>query len=314
MNPLTVIGLEVGLFGLVVLAVVAIGRTMETGFIVRRRLRGEAKAVATLSPDSLVRKQDPRNPILAWVQNSSLKDPGERQTIRHDLARAGFESQAAPAIYVIIRFLLAVSLPTAFILYQTVAPKPVTGPMFFLIPVLLAALGLMLPRMFIDNRAKARARDLEDEFPDALDLMVVCVEAGLALEASFIRVGNETAKSHPRISEQFQIVSQELRAGRTRADALRNLGDRAKVPMITSFVGLLIQTDSLGGSIAQTLRIYSQEMRAHRILRAEEKAMRIPVLLTIPLVGCILPVIFTAVMLPAVISYMRVIAPAMGGK
>jgi len=314
MNPIILISAEVAVFGLVVLAVFALGRRVESEFVVRRRLRGEAKAPERSTSDSLVRAQDPRNSVLAWVQNSSLKDPKERQTLRRDLARAGFEGQSAPAIYVVVRFCLAAGLPVAFIFGQRFLEKPVTGLMFILIPAILAAVGLILPRAFIDNRAGARGRDLEDEFPDALDLMVVCIEAGLALEASFIRVGDETATSHPRISEEFQIVSQELRAGRTRADALRNLGERAQVPMISSFVGLLIQTDALGGSVAQTLRIYSQEMRAHRILRAEEKAMRIPVLLTIPLVACILPVIFAAVLLPAVLDYLRLMAPAMAGQ
>lgn len=314
MDPVISISAELAVFGLVVLGVFALSRRVESDFVVRRRLRGEAKTPDRSTPNSLVRQQDPRNPVLAWVQNSSLKNPEERQTIRRDLARAGFEGQSAPAIYVVIRFCLAAGLPVGFIFGQTLLAKPITGLMFILITVILAATGLILPRAFIDNRAGARGRDLEDEFPDALDLMVVCIEAGLALEASFIRVGDETATSHPRISEQFQMVSQELRAGRTRADALRNLGERAQVPMISSFVGLLIQTDALGGSVAQTLRIYSQEMRAHRILRAEEKAMRIPVLLTIPLVACILPVIFAAVLLPAVLDYMRLMAPAMAGQ
>ena len=107
------------------------------------------------------------------------------------------------------------------------------------------------------------------------------------------------------------MVSQELRAGRSRAEALRSLADRVQVDVIKSFVALLIQTDALGVSIAQSLRTYSHEMRQHRMLKAEEKAMRIPVLLTIPLVACILPVIVTAVMLPAIIDTVRNVIPAL---
>ena len=114
-----------------------------------------------------------------------------------------------------------------------------------------------------------------------------------------------------RISAEFRNVSQELRAGRTRAEALRSLGDRTQVDVVKSRRALLIQTDALGVSIAQSLRTYSQEMRQHRMLKAEEKAMRIPVLLTIPLVGCILPVIITAALLPAIINTIRVVAPAL---
>jgi tight adherence protein C len=144
--------------------------------------------------------------------------------------------------------------------------------------------------------------------------MVVCVESGLGLEASILRVGNETAESHPRMSMEFQMVSFELRAGRTRAEALRHLADRTRVEMIGSFVALLIQTDTLGGSIAQSLRTYSAEMRQHRMLKAEEKAMRLPVLLTIPLVLFILPVIMGAVMLPPVLDGIRNFLPALGAK
>lgn len=102
--------------------------------------------------------------------------------------------------------------------------------------------------------------------------------------------------------------------GRTRADALRNMADRCGVDVVKAFVTLLIQTDTLGGSIAMALRTYSEEMRKHRMLKAEEKAMRLPVLLTIPLVACILPVIFAAVMLPAIIEAQRSFLPAMAGK
>jgi len=133
------------------------------------------------------------------------------------------------------------------------------------------------------------------------------------LEGGLLRVGQETKISHPRVSEEFELVSQELRVGRSRADALRNMGERTGVDVVKAFVTLLIQTDSLGGSIAQALRTYSEEMRKHRMLKAEEKAMRLPVLLTIPLVGCILPVIFVAVMLPAIIEAQRSFMPAMGG-
>jgi tight adherence protein C len=126
-------------------------------------------------------------------------------------------------------------------------------------------------------------------------------------------VGDETHESHPRISLEFQMISLELRAGRTRAEALRHMADRCQVEMINSFVALMIQTDALGGSIAQTLRTYSAEMRQHRMLRAEEKAMRLPVLLTVPLVLFILPTIMGAVMLPPVIDAIRNFLPAMGG-
>ena len=143
--------------------------------------------------------------------------------------------------------------------------------------------------------------------------MVVCVEAGLSLDAAFVRVGAEIFESHPAIAREFESVSEQLRAGRARPDALRVMADRTGVGAIKSFVTLLIQTEMLGAGIAQTLRTFSSEMRETRYVRAEEKAMRIPVMMTIPLVACILPMIVTALLLPAIIDVVRTLMPALMG-
>ena len=254
-------------FGLVVLTVFVSSRRVEAGLSVRRRLRGEApETVREKSTSPLFRATEVRNPVLAWVQKTTLQDPAERTALRRDLAMAGFDHQAAPAIYVITRFGLAVGLPAAFMFANSLLAKPMTG--FMLVAVALggAVIGLIAPRALLDNRVTARKTELEHEFPDALDLMVVCVESGLGLEGAILRVGEETKESHPRISTEFHMISFELRAGRTRAEALRNMAERCQVDMVSAFVALLIQTDSLGGSIATTLRTYTSEMRHHRML------------------------------------------------
>jgi tight adherence protein C len=304
---------DLSIFALVTLGVMALGRAIDAGITIRRRVRGEVRSSALPAATSVVRAQTPGNPFLRWVQASTLNDPKERQKLQLDLIQAGFDSPSAQSWYVVIRFGLALGLPALFLFSQEFVDHPVTGLKLILIPIILAAIALIAPRAFIDNRANARRAQLETEFPDALDLLVVCVEAGLGLEAAFIRVGDDTVESHPRISEQLRQVSHELRAGRSRPDALRAWADRCQVDVIKSFVALLIQTDSLGVSIAQSLRTYSHEMREHRMLRAEEKAMRIPVLLTIPLVGFIMPVIVGALMLPPIIGAIRQYMPALGG-
>jgi tight adherence protein C len=309
------IALDVLIFTLAVLLVFMTSMRMEVRQSLSRRLGEEgARNKPTAKRGTLVRANTPKNPVLAWVQRTTLQDPKEASNLRRDLALAGFDSQAAPAVYVVIRFTLGAGLPIAFIFGQKFLPKPFTGLTPVMLSLGLAFIGLLVPRSFIDNRANARKTQLEQEFPDALDLMVVCVESGLGLEGALLRVGQETKTSHPRVSEEFEQVSQELRVGRTRADALRNMGERTGVDVVKAFVTLLIQTDSLGGSVAHALRTYSEEMRKHRMLKAEEKAMRLPVLLTIPLVGCILPVIFVAVMLPAFIDASRSFMPAMAAK
>ena len=306
--------IDVLVFVAVVLCVMLIERRMGAGLAIRRRLKddvGDAKGTDAKAPPrgSLVRTQDPRNPVLAWVQRSTLQDPEERSKLRRDLDQAGFEAQAAPAIDVMLRFGLAVLLPIGFILSQRLLGTTITGPKLVFVTVVLCVAGLITPRAVLDNRAGARRAQIENEFPDVLDLMVVCVESGLGLEGAVLRVGQETVRSHASVAREFLQVSQELRAGRTRAEALRNMGERTQVDRIKAFVALLVQTDTLGGSIAQSLRTYSAEMRHHRMLRAEEKAMRLPVLMTVPLVVCILPVIITAVMLPPVIDAIHAFAP-----
>jgi tight adherence protein C len=314
MSQFTFLLLDFCVFAVVAFGVFVASRRVEANMSVRRRLRADqAISRGANLPTSPLVRHDVRNPVLKWVQSTTLQDPEARTKLRRDLALAGWDSPAAPAFYVMGRFLFAVGLPAAFVFSQMLAAKPMKGLMFLVVAVGLAVTGLIAPRAILDNRTNARKTEIENEFPDTLDLMVVCVESGLGLEGAFVRVGNETAESHPRISKEFALVSYELQAGRTRAEALRNMAERTQVDMIASFVALLIQTDALGGSIAATLRTYSAEMRQHRMLRAEEKAMRLPVLLTIPLVLFILPVIMMAVMLPPVIDGIRSFLPAMHG-
>lgn len=310
-----VILVQVVVFALVVGITMFLMRRLQIVSQTGRRLRGETrKAPTEQRGESVLRQQKVKNPLLAWVQSStSLKDKADRSKLDKSLRDAGFESPSAPALFFVVRFGLAIGLPFTFLIAQTLSPDPMTGLPLIFGALALCAVGLILPQAVIDRIGQSRRNKLEREFPDALDLMVVCVEAGLGIEAAFVRVGEEVIHSHPRISQEFEKVSQELRAGRTRAEALRNLGNRTGMSAVTSFATLLIQTDALGTSVGQTLRIYSQEMRETRFLKAEEKAMRIPVLMTVPLVACILPVIITALLLPAIIDVIRTLIPAMSG-
>jgi tight adherence protein C len=284
---------------------------------VRRRLSTEvsgASAGQRSASATLVRRGQLTNPFLLWVQRStSLADAKDQAKLARDLAQAGIEHPAAPILYVVLRFGAAIVLPLLFLVWQHLRPEPLTGMRLIMSALGLCAVGLIAPRSLLDNRITARKTQLQQEFPDALDLMVVCVEAGLGIEAAFVRIGREVQESHPRIAQEFDRTAQELAAGRSRAEALRALADRTDVASVKSFAALLIQTDTLGTSVAQTLRIFSNEMRNDRMIAAEEKAMRIPVLITIPLVACILPVIVTALMLPALIDVVRKLLPALAG-
>jgi tight adherence protein C len=283
-------------------------------FSSQRRRLGQPTSVSLLAEQPLLKRWKISNPFLLWVQSStSIGDSNVRQKLIRELASAGFHHPAAPIWYVIFRFSMAIGLPLGFLFSRTLFVERMDETWLIFWTLALCGAGLLAPSAFISRRASRRRAELEREFPDALDLMVVCVEAGLSLDAAFVRVGQEIGESHPRIAEEFARVSEELRAGRGLTETLRAMGDRSDVNGVKSFAALVIQTEALGVSIAQTLRTYSIEMRETRFLKAEEKAMRIPVLMTIPLVLCILPVVVTAVMLPASIDVVRNVIPALRG-
>ncbi|HKT78150.1 MAG TPA: type II secretion system F family protein [Sphingobium sp.] len=240
----------------------------------------------------------------------SLADT-KSDSLRRRLIAAGYPSPEAPKLFTFIRLVLTLVLPAVLVLMQLSKPEPPSAMKLYIMAMLVAVMGLYLPNLFISAKAARRQEAIIHGFPDALDLMLVCVEAGLGLEAAMDRVGRELSISHPLVSQTLGKVVLELRAGRSRADALRRMADDVDVDEIRSFSTLLIQSDQLGSSVGQTLRIYAAEMREKRRMRAEEKAHRLPVLLSVPLVACMLPVMIGVLMLPAVVRVVRDILPVM---
>ncbi len=234
-------------------------------------------------------------------------------TIRSRLLAAGYTQEIAPRVYSLVRLCLVIGLPLAAFAFMWLSGSAPSLVKLYVVGVVAALLGLYVPNLWVRARADRRQREIINGFPDALDLMLVCVEAGLGLEAAFSRVGMEMTRSHPLLAEQLGTVVLELRGGRSQEDALRRMADRAGADEIRAFATLLIQSHKLGSSVAQTLRTYASEMRERRRMRAEEKAHRLPVLLSIPLVVCMLPVMIGVLMLPAVIRTIRVILPTVGG-
>jgi tight adherence protein C len=245
-------------------------------------------------------------------QGLSLVDTKDA-ALRQKMVAAGYTAPYAPRVYTLVRLVMVFGLPLLVILLFWLRGSSPSMFKLYLSLVFAAAMGLYLPSVFIRAKADRRQRALVNAFPDALDLMLVCVEAGLGLEAAFARVGMEMTTSHPLLAEQFGAVVLELRAGRSHEDALRRMADRAGADDIRAFATLLIQSTKLGSSISQTLRTYASEMREKRRMRAEEKAHRLPVLISIPLVACMLPTMIGVLMLPAVIRTVRTVMPALHG-
>ena len=237
----------------------------------------------------------------------NLADTNDR--LREKLVAAGFRSPSAPRLYTLIRLVLVFLLPLGYVLLAYSGEEPPSFLRVYMFGSVMALLGLYIPNLYIRARADRRRQEIVNGFPDSLDLILVCVEAGLGIEAAMDRVGREMVHSHPLVSQLLSVTTLQLRAGATREDAFRRLADTAGVDEIRSFTTLLIQSDKLGTSIAATLRVYAGEMRERRRMRAEEKAHRLPVLISIPLVVCMLPTMIGVLMLPASVRVVREIIP-----
>lgn len=306
------------LFGIVATAAFWVATTVAARQGTRRRLIEATPSAAPSTPSFGSLRSDQIESswarIVAAVEQTGLNLVDTKDgAVRQKLIAAGFTAPYAPRLFTLIRLAMVIGAPVlVLLLYWVSGSTPGIIRLYFSL-MIAALLGMYLPNLVVRARADRRQREIVNAFPDALDLMLVCVEAGLGLEAAFARVGKEITTSHPLLAQQFGVVVLELRAGRSREDALRRMADRAGADEIRAFATLLIQSTKLGSSVAQTLRIYASEMREKRRMRAEEKAHRLPVLLSFPLVACMLPVMIGVLMLPAVIRVVRQVVPAMSG-
>jgi len=224
---------------------------------------------------------------------------------RLKLIQAGYWSPSAIGVFYVSRALLAIALPASTITLVPLFATRLDSTMILALTGLSGIIGLYLPNYWVSRRMQSLQRQYRLGFPDALDLLIVCVEAGLGIDAAIARVGQELVGAHRRLGDNFALMTVELRAGSARRDALRNLSDRLGIDEVRSLVTLLIHSEELGTSIADALRVYSDDMRAKRMLTAEVKANSLSVKLSIPLALFVFPVIMTVIMLPVVIRIVR---------
>jgi len=230
--------------------------------------------------------------------------PSDVSRTRRWLIQAGYREPRHMSIYVGSR------LACAFVaLVGVLATSGLNSPLLL---VSITAFGFFLPRFALKRKIQARQQRIKLALPDALDLTVICVEAGLALDQAMMRVGQDLHHAHPDLSEEFHFVNLEMRAGKPRAEALRNLVERTGVDDIRSLVGTLIQTDRFGTSVAQALRVHSDSLRTERRQRAEEQAAKTTIKMVIPLVLFVLPSIIFVTLGPAVIQLVRTLMPVSG--
>jgi tight adherence protein C len=287
-------------FGCIALAVMGVyWLTARPASAVNVRLDGMDPSL-TLVEDSPVtmmaeRVAEPINRIIPISATEALK-------LQKQLLHAGYRSPEAATVFRSIQITLLVFLPSAMVILCYLLQRPLNN--LVLWGVLAAAVGFYLPRLFLRNKIAGRQQRITWGLADALDLLVICVEAGLGLNAALVRVGQELKGVHPEIYEEFEIVNLEIRVGRSRDEALRNLAERTGVDDLRSFVALMIQADRFGSSIGRAVRVFSESLRTKRRQRAEQAAQKATLKLLFPLTMFLFPVIIMIVLAPSVLTLM----------
>jgi tight adherence protein C len=232
-------------------------------------------------------------------------DTALRSRLRRDLMRAGYFGSSALNYYLFARVCTVIVLPFAIFILLRVFLPAAPQPLVLLIVGVAALLGIFGPDAYLARRHRLLAEKYRRSFPDLLDLLVVCVSAGLSLEAAFDRVRGQIAKQNPALGTNLEMLGAEMRAGRGTIEGLNSLADRMGLDEAASFVAMLRQSVELGGDIGDALRIFSDEMRDKSLLRAEERANALSVKMVLPLGAFIFPVIMMIVMVPILIKLFR---------
>lgn len=208
------------------------------------------------------------------------QDEEEYSATKLKLLQAGYSSKTAVPTFHFLQFALGIGFLIAGVLYAITSGDMTMNKtiMAVLVP---GGAGYMLPKYWVERRRQTRMEEITAGFPDSLDLMLVCVEAGQSLDQSIVRVSQEIRAGYPALADEFELVSYEIKAGKDKVQVLKDMGERCGVPDVSSFVTVLIQSQAFGTSIAEALRVYASEMRDKRVMRAEEKANTLPTKLTL---------------------------------
>ena len=270
----------------------------------RRRLRQMATAgggVATLSfgASEAVRLTERISPRLERIAQTMPKSPKEMGRLRRRLAVAGIYSFGAAVLYSVAELTLPFLFAGPALLW-------LVGPVAWIVAVIAGLIGYMIPGLILARLIHNQKRRIENGLPDALDLMIVCIEAGCGLDQAIQKTSVELEISHPALASELRLITTEVRAGKNRLEAFKNFAARTKVDDVRALVAMLVQTDRFGTSVAQALRTHAETSRTKRRQRAEEKAAKIGVKLVFPLVFFLFPAFYVVTLGPAVIQFVRV--------
>lgn len=241
-----------------------------------------------------------RDRLKPLARFSAQKEPWDVSPLRRELMAAGYRGESAGLVYLGLKTLLTFFFPVFFLLLSALLQWHLDTRQIAFVVLVCAALGYMLPNFVLSFLSSKRRRELYENFPDALDLMRICVEAGLALDVAIARVGEEMRIRSRALSDEFRLVMLEQRAGSSRSRALTNLAMRVGIQDVDSLVATLVQAERFGTSISDSLRVHSENLRLGRRLQAEEQAAKIPTKILLPLIICIFPLLFIMILSPAI--------------
>lgn len=305
--------LGVGLLGflLVLLALPVVMKRQRDRF---RELKEQAPKSPTEKKRAL-RKVDKVDKLERFAHFLEPQKKEELSAAKMHLLRAGYSGKNAVRMFHAVQFLLAivcliVGLALALIKSLT---QEMSGMDMLLYSLLPCAIGYYIPRYWVNRRVNLRQTEIVQGFPDALDLMLVCVEAGQSLDQSIIRLGKETRAGYPALADEFDMVAQEVKAGKERTAVLKDMAERVGVPDVASFVTTIIQSATFGTSIADALRVYSADMRDKRIMRAEEKANMLPTKLTLGTMLFTVPPLLVILIGPSIYGMVTMLGQLAGG-
>ncbi|MEO9968645.1 MAG: type II secretion system F family protein [Hyphomonadaceae bacterium] len=240
-------------------------------------------------------------------RRSTPGNPEQISQLRFTLMRAGLLGQKAVSVYFAARLLMVV-LPQILLLYLVPQLSLIDPILPLSASLFLAIFGLTVPGIYIGKRTKRLEREYKEGFPDMMDLLVACVEAGMSIDAAVARVAEELAGRYPSLALHLKINALELRAGRARQDAWKNFARRLGIEEASSLTTMLRQAEEMGSSIGDTLRVFSKDMRKKRMLAAEEQAMALSAKLSLPLILFVFPTLLGVLILPAIVRALELAA------
>ncbi len=271
--------------------------------LIKRTERWNKKIINSSSP---VKKRKGAFDFLGLSSSAAESDLSMYSDTPLFYQRAGIYNGQTIRFYEVFRIIFLLMPIVIIASSRFIAGRPFTSTILLII-LIAAAVGYYLPVVWLKVVARGRKKELNRTFPDAMDLLMVCVEAGLGIDSAISRVSQELYVSSPELAKEFKILSLELKTGRSRNSCLKSLAQRADLPDVNNLVSLLIQADKYGTGVASALRIHAEEMRQKRYGRLEELAAKLPIKLTLPLILFIFPAFFVVIMGPAAIQVLRVI-------